>query len=251
MARGVLLAGGTGSRLHPLTRTTNKHLLPVYDRQMVLWAVEAMVGAGLTELMVVTGGAHAGDFLRLLGNGHEYGVDRLEYSYQDRAGGIGEALGLAEKFAAGEPVVVMLADNIFEFSIAPVVQQFCADPVGARLLLAELKDEDHLRHLGVVDFDGQGQIARIVEKPADPPSTYVATGLYCFDTTVFDKVRSLEPSARGELEITDVNNAYIAAGAMGYTVAEGFWGDAGESIEAYHDVVDAVRRHGANKPHQA
>ncbi|WP_405135543.1 sugar phosphate nucleotidyltransferase [Nocardia sp. NBC_01388] len=246
--RGVILAGGTGSRLRPLTQITNKHLLPVYDKPMVSWAVEAMVSAGLTELMIVTGGNHAGEFLRLLGNGHEHGVELLTYAYQEQAGGIGEALGLAERFADGEPVVVLLADNIFEFSVAPVIEQFAADPVGARLLLSELKNEDHLRHLGVPEFGPGGEIVRIIEKPSDPPSTFAATGLYCYDNSVFDKLCTLEPSARGELEITDVNNAYITAGRMKYTTAEGFWGDAGESIDAYYDVVDLVRASGANKP---
>ncbi|MEW1735591.1 sugar phosphate nucleotidyltransferase [Nocardia beijingensis] len=247
MARGVILAGGTGSRLQPLTRITNKHLLPVYDRPMISWGVEAMVDAGLTELMIITGGTHAGEFLRLLGNGHEYDVERLTYAYQERAGGIGEALGLAERFSDGEPVVVLLADNIFEYSLSPVVEEFCRNPVGARLLLAEVEDENHLRHLGVASFDADGAIVEISEKPEIPPSSYAATGLYCFDATVFDKLRVIEPSARGELEITDINNAYIAEGGMMYSTVTGYWGDAGESIDAYYNIVDLVRRNGAFK----
>jgi len=244
--RGVILAGGTGSRLHPLTRITNKHLLPIGDRPMISYGIEALVKAGVTEIMVVTGGTHAGEFLRLLSNGQEFGVERLLYAYQERAGGIAEALGLAAQFVGEEAAVVMLADNIFGRSFASSVRRFGGHPEGARLLLAEVKDPAHLRHLGVPELDESGRIVRIVEKPDDPPSTYCVTGVYLYDAGVFDVIRTLRPSGRGELEITDVNNHYVALGLIDYDVQEGFWGDAGESIDAYYAVNDHVRRYGAN-----
>lgn len=246
--KGILLAGGTGSRLHPLTRITNKHLLPIYDRPMVNYAIQALVTAGIEDIMLVTGGMHAGVFLRLLGNGHDHGVARLSYAYQEKAGGIAEALGLAARFADGSPVVVMLADNIFEFSIAPAVAEFAAQPTGSRVLLARMEDEVHLQHLGVAEMDPGKRISRIIEKPTTPPTPYAVTGVYCYDSTVFDFIPTLRPSARGELEITDVNNYYVAQGTLEYNIIEGFWGDAGESISAYYDVNDFVRAHGANKP---
>jgi glucose-1-phosphate thymidylyltransferase len=244
--KGVVLAGGEGTRLHPLTRITNKHLLPIYDRPMVAYAIEALVKAGITELMVVTGGTHAGEFLRLLGNGHEYGIDRLSYAYQDRPGGIAEALGLAERFADSDRIVVMLADNVIGRSIRPAVENFEKQQRGARILLAQIDDPAHLRHLGVPELDGDGRIRRIVEKPVDPPSQLAVTGIYLYDADVFRMIPTLEPSGRGELEITDVNNRYVEDGVMEYEVVEGFWGDAGESIDAYYAVNDYVRQHGAN-----
>ncbi len=245
--KGVLLAGGTGSRLHPLTRITNKHLLPIYDRPMINWGIEALVNAGITEIMLVTGGTHAGEFLRLLGNGHEFGIDRLSYGYQERPGGIAEALGLAARFVDGDPVLVMLADNIVENSIRPMVDAFRADPQGARILLTPVEEDEHLRHLGVPTFDDDAKVVGIVEKPEHPASKFGVTGIYCYDADVFDVIPTLVPSGRGELEITDVNNHYIAQGAMAYDVLEGFWGDAGESIDAYYTVNDFVRKYGANK----
>ena len=246
--KGVLLAGGTGSRLFPLTRITNKHLLPINDRPMVSYAIEALVTAGVTELMVVTGGTHAGEFLRLLSNGHEYGIDRLSYAYQEKAGGIAEALGLAERFVGDDRVIVMLADNFLERSIRPSVERFAAQERGARLLLAPVEDVEHLRHLGVPELDASGRLLRVVEKPDDPPSRFAVTGVYLYDPTVFSVIPKLEPSNRGELEISDVNNHFIEEGTMEYDVIEGFWGDAGESIDAYYAVNDQVRRHGANHP---
>jgi len=246
--KGVLLAGGSGSRLYPLTRITNKHLLPIYDRPMVQWAIEALVRAGIDEVMVVTGGTHAGEFLRLLGNGHDFGLDRLLYAYQDQPGGIAEALGLAERFADDQPITVMLADNILERSIKPFVQAFAEHPHGARVLLSEVSDPQHLAHLGVPELDEQGRIVRIVEKPEVPPSRFAVTGIYCYDSEVFSIIASLVPSGRGELEITDVNNHYADKGALHYDILEGFWGDAGESIDAYYAVNDFVRAHGANRP---
>ena len=245
--RGVILAGGTGTRLHPLTRITNKHLLPIYDRPMVTYAIEALVKAGVTEIMVVTGGTHAGEFLRLLGNGHDHGIDRLLYAYQEQAGGIAEALGLAERFVEGDRLVVMLADNIVERSIAPAVEHFADQDKGARILLSRVADPSHLRHLGVPELDSKGRVLRIIEKPEDPPSTYAVTGIYFYDSTVFDVIPTLKPSGRGELEITDVNNWFVSQKTMEYDVLEGFWGDAGESIDAYYTVNDYVRLHGANK----
>jgi glucose-1-phosphate thymidylyltransferase len=238
--KAVILAGGSGTRLHPLTRITNKHLLPIYDRPMVTYAIEALVDAGLTELMLVTGGTHAGEFFRLLGNGHEYGIDRLFYAYQEQAGGIAEALGLAERFVGDDRVLVMLADNVFEARLAPVIENYQAQERGARLVLSHVPERDHLRHLGVAELNGD-HIVRILEKPDEPPSEYAVTGLYCYDSDVFDVIASLEPSARGELEITDVNNWYVEKGTMEYDVIDGFWGDAGESIEAYYEVNDFVR----------
>jgi glucose-1-phosphate thymidylyltransferase len=244
--KGVILAGGTGSRLHPLTQITNKHLLPIYDRPMISWAIEALVNAGVQELMLVTGGTHAGEFFRLLGNGHEHGVDRLFYAYQDKPGGIAEALGLAERFGRGGPIVVMLADNVVEQSLAPAVAKFKAQEGGARILLARIDEPEHLRHLGVPELQ-EGRVVNIVEKPDDPPSEYAVTGIYFYDEQVWDVIPTLEPSGRGELEITDVNNWYVAQGTMEYDVLDGFWGDAGESIDAYYEVNDYVRANGANK----
>ena len=245
--KGVILAGGAGTRLHPLTRITNKHLLPIYDRPMVTYAIEALVEAGIRDVMVVTGGTHAGEFLRLLGSGHDYGIERLSYAYQEREGGIAEALGLAERFVGDDRMVVMLADNVVERSLRPAVENFARQADGARIVLCEVRDREHLRHLGVPEFDGGGRIARIVEKPAEPPSAFAVTGIYFYGPAVFEILPQLSPSARGELEITDVNNWFIGNGTMEYEVLEGFWGDAGESIDAYYAVNDFVRRHGANK----
>jgi len=244
--KGVILAGGTGSRLHPLTRITNKHLLPVYDRPMVAYSIESLVRAGITEVMLVTGGTHAGEFLRLLGNGHEWDLDRLLYAYQENPGGIAEALGLARRFVDGDRVVVVLADNVFERSIRESVAAFERQDRGARILLADIGDPAHLRHLGVPELTGD-RVTRIVEKPDEPASPYAVTGVYFYDETVFDVLPTMIPSARGELEITDVNNHFVDAGTMAYDVIEGFWGDAGESIDAYYVVNDFVRAHGANK----
>jgi glucose-1-phosphate thymidylyltransferase len=244
--KGIVLAGGKGTRLHPLTRITNKHLLPIYDRPMVTYAVEALVGAGVNELLLVTGGTHAGEFFRLLGDGHEYGIERLSYAYQEREGGIAEALGLAERFVVDDRVAVVLADNVFERSIRPAITSFETQEQGARILLAHIEDPEHLRHLGVAELDGD-RVVKIVEKPEKPASEYAVTGVYLYDSSVFEVIPTLEPSGRGELEITDVNNWYVEHGVMTYEVVEGFWGDAGESIDAYYEVNDFVRAHGVNK----
>jgi glucose-1-phosphate thymidylyltransferase len=244
--KGVVLAGGTGSRLDPLTRITNKHLLPIYDRPMIEYAIEALVRAGIDEIMIVTGGTHAGEFLRLFGNGHGHGIDTLVFGYQERPGGIAEALGLAERFVDRGQCVVMLADNVFERSLAEIVDRFRHQQYGARIVLSEEKNSEHLKHLGVPELDGE-RILRIVEKPESPPSPYAVTGVYFYDGGVWDVLPSLEPSGRGELEITDVNNWYVERGAMQYEILGGFWGDAGESIEAYYAVNDFVRGNGANR----
>ena len=244
--RGVLLAGGTGSRLHPLTATTNKHLLPIAGRPMVEWSVEALVRAGVAEIIVVTGPEHMDAFKALLGDGARLDVDRLEFAVQDRPGGIAEALGLTESFADGGPIVLMLADNLLEGSLAEMVEAFAKEPNGARLLLSEMDEDEHLRHLGVPVLDDAGQIVSIVEKPAEPPSRFAVTGVYCYEHSVYDVVKTLKPSGRGELEITDVNNHFVRTGAVAYDVLEGFWGDAGESLAAYRDVDAFVASYGAN-----
>jgi glucose-1-phosphate thymidylyltransferase len=238
--KGVILAGGSGTRLHPLTRITNKHLLPLYDRPMVTYAVEALVQAGIDELMLVTGGTHAGEFFRLLGNGHEYGIERLFYGYQEQAGGIADALGLAQRFVGDDKVCVLLADNIFASSLGPIVEHFEQQPQGGRIVLSHVQQDEHLRHLGVASMDGD-RVVQIVEKPLAPPSKYAVTGVYFYDSQVWEVLPTLQPSGRGELEITDVNNWYVDQGKMEADVVEGFWGDAGESIEAYYTVNDFVR----------
>jgi glucose-1-phosphate thymidylyltransferase len=245
--KGVILAGGRGTRLHPLTRITNKHLLPIYDRPMVTYAIEALVTAGVSDLMLVTGGTHAGEFFRLLGDGNAYGIERLFYAYQEEEGGIAEALARAERFVAGDPVVVMLADNVFERSLRGAVESFERQAGGAQILLSRETDVEHLRHLGVADLDGDERVRRIVEKPEQPPSEFAVTGVYFYDASVWEFLPTLTPSARGELEITDVNNWYVERGAMEYEIVDGFWGDAGESIDAYYAVNDFVRRNGANR----
>lgn len=245
--KGVILAGGTGSRLYPLTRITNKHLLPIYDQPMIAFAIEALVKSGITELMLVTGGTHAGEFLRLLGDGHAHGLDVLAYAYQESPGGIAQALGLAERFVAGDRMAVMLADNVYERSIRASAEAFSRQAKGARVLLSKVPEPAHLRHLGVARMNGDGRLTAIVEKPEQPPSDYAVTGLYFYDESVWHVLPRLEPSGRGELEISDVNNHYVQGGLMEYDIVPGFWGDAGESIEAYYAVNDFVRAHGANK----
>jgi len=232
--KGVILAGGTGSRLDPLTKITNKHLLPVGDKPMVQWAVDTLEAAGIDELMLVTGADHVDDFRRLLG-------DDLQYGKQERPGGIAEALGLAREFSADDRVVVMLADNIFAGSIEEAIRNFARQERGARVLLAHVRETEHLRHLGVPRMESE-RIAEIVEKPVHPPGQLAVTGLYCYEPGVFDVIAQLEPSGRGELEITDVNNHYVREGTLEFDVFHGYWGDAGESIDAYYEVIDRARR---------
>jgi len=221
--KGVVLAGGTGSRLYPLTKITNKHLLPIYDKPMIYYPIQTLVDAGIREIMVVTGGKTAGDFLRLLANGKEFGLNQINYAYQEGEGGIAEALSLAEHFADGDKLCVILGDNIIGGSIRRAVEDFRRQPVGAKILLKEVPDA---KRFGVAELDGN-RIVGIEEKPEHPKSNYAVTGIYMYDATVFEKIHRLVPSARGELEITDVNNAYIREGTMTFDFLEGWWSDAG------------------------
>lgn len=244
--KGIILAGGLGSRLRPLTKVTNKHLLPVYDRPMIYYPLETLVRAGIDEIMIVTGGNSAGDFLRLLGNGRAFGLNDIAYTYQEGEGGIADALKLCEHFAEGGRVVVVLGDNILEDDITPYVRRFRAQPSGARLLLKEVDDP---QRFGVADVSGDRIIA-IEEKPLAPKSRFAVTGVYMFDQRVFDYCRDLVPSARGELEITDVNNAYIRAGDLAFDVLPGWWTDAGE-FESLHRASRLVREARLREPSSA
>lgn len=221
--KGIVLAGGKGSRLYPLTKITNKHLLPVYNKPMIYYPVQTLVDAGIRDILVVTGGNHAGDFLQLLGNGREFGLSIVGYSYQEGEGGIADALKLAEDFAEGEKVCVILGDNIIQKGIAAAVADFERQEKGAKILLKEVDDPERF---GVAEIR-DGKVVNIVEKPKNPASNYAVTGIYLYDATIFEKTRVLKPSARGELEITDVNNAYIREGTMTYSFLEGWWTDAG------------------------
>jgi glucose-1-phosphate thymidylyltransferase len=235
--KGVILAGGLGTRLSPLTRVTNKHLLPVYDRPMVYYPLEALIDAGVRDILLVTGGSNAGDFLKLLGNGREFGLEHLNYTYQEGEGGIADALSLAEYFAEGQPVCVVLGDNIFERGIRPAVAGYPGR--GARVLLSEVPDPERFG----VPVMRDGGIVRIEEKPVSPQSPYAVTGVYVYDSRVFEIIRGLEPSARGELEITDVNNRYIEWGELTHGVVDGWWTDAGtfESLHRASTLVAAAR----------
>jgi glucose-1-phosphate thymidylyltransferase len=221
--KGVVLAGGKGSRLYPLTKITNKHLLPVYDKPMIYYPVQTLVDAGIRDILIVTGGNHAGDFLQLLGNGKEFGLSMVGYTYQEGEGGIADALKLAEDFAEGEKICVILGDNIVEHGIASAVENFRRQERGAQILLKEVQDPERFGVAEVVD----GRVVNIEEKPKTPKSNYAVTGIYMYDPTVFEKTRTLKPSARGELEITDVNNAYIREGTMTCAFQDGWWTDAG------------------------
>src|SRR5512133_3649601 len=221
--KGVVLAGGTGSRLFPLTKITNKHLLPVYDKPMIYYPIRTLVDAGITDIMIVTGGRNSGDFLRLLANGKGFGLAHLNYTYQEGEGGIADALALAEHFADGDKICVVLGDNIIERDIRNAVDDFCAQQRGAKILLKEVPDAERL---GVAELQGD-RIVGVEEKPRHPKSNYAVTGIYMYDTTVFDKIKTLVPSGRGELEITDVNNAYIREGTMTFAYLQGWWTDAG------------------------
>ncbi|KPJ60158.1 MAG: spore coat protein [Latescibacteria bacterium DG_63] len=236
--KGVILAGGLGTRLFPLTKITNKHLLPVYDRPMIYYPIQTLVDAGIEDIMVVTGGTNAGDFLRLLGNGREFGLKHLRYAYQEREGGIAEAVGLAEHFVEGQPIAVMLGDNILERGIGDAVEEFRRQGSGARILLKEVENP---AAYGVAELVGN-RIINIEEKPKEPKSNLAVIGIYMYDNRVFEIIRTLEPSERGELEITDVNNAYIRDGSMHYSILEGWWADAGESVEMLHEANVLVAR---------
>ena len=221
--KGIVLAGGTGSRLFPLTKITNKHLLPIYDKPMIYYPIQTLVDAGIRDILLVTGGRNSGDFLRLLANGKEFGLAHLNYTYQEGEGGIADALALAEHFADRDKICVILGDNIVEKSIAQAVREFEKQERGARILLKEVPDAGRF---GVAEMSGD-RIVGIEEKPAHPKSPYAVTGIYLYDGTVFDKVKTLVPSGRGELEITDVNNAYIREGTMTFSFLDGWWTDAG------------------------
>jgi glucose-1-phosphate thymidylyltransferase len=239
--KGVILAGGLGTRLFPLTKVTNKHLLPVYNKPMIFYPIQALVNAGITDILLVTGGSSAGDFLRLLGNGKEFNLQHLNYTYQEGEGGIAAALGLAEFFVQGEPVCVILGDNIIERNIIQQVQAYAGHGGGAKILVKEVKDP---QRFGVPVFE-HNRIVRIEEKPKEPKSPYAVTGIYWYDHQVFDIIRSLAPSARGELEITDVNNAYIKRGQMSWDVLDGWWTDAG-TFESLLLAANLVAQTGAN-----
>ncbi len=238
--KAVVLAGGLGTRLYPLTKITNKHLLPIYDRPMIYYPIETLVEAGIDDILIVTGGNNAGDFLRLLGNGKEFGLKHLNYTYQEGEGGIAEALGLAEYYVDGDSVVVILGDNIVEKSIRPAVENFKRQSHGAKILLKEVPDP---WRFGVAELEGD-RVVRIVEKPKEPKSNLIVTGIYMYDAKVFDFIKTLKPSDRGELEITDVNNLYIERGEMTYEVLDGWWTDAGtfESLFRANSLVAEKRR---------
>jgi len=240
--KGVILAGGIGSRLYPLTRVTNKHLLPVYDRPMVYYPIQTLVNAGIRDILIVTGGQGAGDFLRLLGNGKDFGLKHLNYTYQEGEGGIADALRLAEDFAEGDRICVVLGDNIIENNIRAACEKFAHQERGAHIILKEVPDPERF---GVPAFE-DGKVIRIEEKPKAPPSQYAVIGIYMYDETVFERIRKLKPSGRGELEITDVNNQYLADRTLTYSILDGWWTDAG-TFESLLRATNLVAQGGANK----
>ena len=240
--KGVVLAGGTGSRLNPLTRVTNKHLLPVHDKPMVWYPIQTLVNAGIQEILLVTGGKNSGDFLRLLGNGRDFGLKHLNYTYQEGEGGIADALSLAEYFASDEPICVVLGDNIIENNICEAVARYKKQGRGAKILLKEVPNA---QRFGVAEIQGD-RVVSIEEKPAVPKSNYAVIGIYFYDATVFQKIRRLKPSGRGELEITDVNNFYVKEEAMSFEILEGWWTDAG-TFESLLLANNLVAKTGANK----
>jgi glucose-1-phosphate thymidylyltransferase len=240
--KGVVLAGGLGSRLYPLTKVTNKHLLPVYNEPMNYYPIRILVNAGIEEILIVTGGNNAGDFLRLLENGKEFGLKHINYTYQQGEGGIAAALSLAEHFADRDKIVVVLGDNIIETNIREAADEFRKQKEGARILLKEVTDP---QRFGVPVFEGE-TIIRVEEKPAKPASNYAVIGIYMYDYRVFEFIRSLQPSERGELEITDVNNFYIREGKMQWDILNGWWSDAG-TFESLQSAGNMVAKTGANK----
>jgi glucose-1-phosphate thymidylyltransferase len=227
--KGIVLAGGLGTRLLPLTKITNKHLLPVFDRPMIYYPLQALINVGISDILIVTGGNAAGEFLRLLGNGREFGLKDIHYTYQEGEGGIAEALGLTENFVDGDRVCVILGDNIFSAGIGPGVEGFMKLPSGARIFLKEVDDPERF---GVAELDGK-RVVGIEEKPKKPKSRYAVTGIYLYDAEVYSIVKTLKPSGRGELEITDVNNAYVRKGTLTWDLLDGWWTDAG-TFESLH-----------------
>jgi glucose-1-phosphate thymidylyltransferase len=240
--KGIVLAGGLGSRLNPLTKVTNKHLLPVYNEPMIYYPIRILVNTGIDEILIVTGGNNAGEFLRLLENGKDFGLKHINYTYQQGEGGIAAALSLAEYFADKDKIVVVLGDNIIEGNIRSAVEKFRKQEGGARILLKEVSDP---QRFGVPVFAG-GKIVRVEEKPSKPASNYAVIGIYMYDYRVFEFIRSLKPSQRGELEITDVNNFYIKEGKMQWDLLEGWWSDAG-TFESLQYAGNLVAKTGANK----
>jgi glucose-1-phosphate thymidylyltransferase len=239
--KGVILAGGLGTRLYPLTKVTNKHLLPVYDKPMIYYPIQSLINAGIHDILIVTGGNNAGDFLKLLGNGKEFGLKHINYTYQEGEGGIAEALRLAEFFASNEQICVVLGDNLIEKNIRKAVENFQRQKKGARILLKEVPDP---QRFGVPELKGD-RIISIEEKPKNPKSRYVVIGIYLFDQEVFEIIKTLKPSDRGELEITDVNNQYIEKGLMSWDILEGWWTDAG-TFESLLRANQLVAQTGAN-----
>ena len=240
--KGIVLAGGLGTRLYPLTRVTNKHLLPVHDKPMIYYPIQALVNAGITDILIVTGGNNAGDFLKLLGNGKEFGLRHINYTYQEGEGGIAAALALAEFFADDDKICIILGDNIIEKNIIGAVEAFKKQKDGAKILLKDVPDPGRF---GVPEIHN-GNIIGIEEKPKKPRSRYAVTGIYMYDSTVFDIIKTLRPSDRGEMEITDVNNAYIERGKMTYEILDGWWTDAG-TFESLLSASNLVAETGANK----
>ncbi len=240
--KGIVLAGGTGSRLYPLTRVTNKHLLPVHNQPMIYYPIQTLVNAGIRDILLVTGGQDAGDFLRLLSNGKDFGLQHINYTYQEGEGGIADALRLAQHFSDTDKICVVLGDNIIEGNICEAVQRFEQQERGAHLLLKEVNDPERFGCPEIAD----GRILRIEEKPKQPQSRYAVTGIYFYDATIFEKISRLRPSWRGELEITDVNNMYIEEGTMTFSVLEGWWTDAG-TFDSLRHATNLVAETGANK----
>lgn len=240
--KGVILAGGLGSRLHPLTKITNKHLLPVHDQPMIYYPIKTLINAGIEDIMIVTGGNSAGDFLRLLGNGKDFGLKHLNYTYQEGEGGIADALSLVEHFADDEPICVVLGDNIIEGNVRIAAEEYEQQGKGAKILLKKVPDP---QRFGVPEIDGN-KVLQIEEKPTGPKSDFAVIGIYFYDSTVFDIIKTLVPSGRGELEITDVNNHYINRGEMTWNELEGWWTDAG-TFESLLRASNMVAESGANK----
>jgi glucose-1-phosphate thymidylyltransferase len=240
--KGVVLAGGLGTRLHPLTKVTNKHLLPVHNQPMIYYPIRTLINAGIDDIMIVTGGNSAGDFLKLLGNGRDFGLKHLSYAYQEGEGGIADALALVEHFADDQPICVVLGDNIIEGNIRAAADAYLRQGSGAKILLKKVHDP---QRFGVPEIDGD-KVLQIEEKPKDPKSDYAVIGIYFYDSTVFDVIKTLVPSGRGELEITDVNNHYIDRGEMTWNELEGWWTDAG-TFESLLYASNMVAKTGANK----
>ena len=240
--KGVVLAGGKGTRLYPLTRVTNKHLLPVFERPMIYYPIQTLVDAGIRDVIVVTGGHNSGDFLRLLSNGKDFDLHRIHYTYQEGEGGIADALRLAEPFVEGEKICVILGDNIIENNVIASAKAFEKQPSGAHILLKQVPDP---QRFGCPDLS-DGRILRIEEKPKNPKSDYAVTGIYFYDATVFEKIARTKPSSRNELEITDVNNMYLEEGSLTHSILDGWWTDAG-TFESLLKATNLVAETGANK----